>query len=32
VNINVIIDRLSKIPRNQRLGIYAVIYVLLLVM
>jgi type IV pilus assembly protein PilO len=32
VNINVIIDRLSKIPRNQRLGIYAVIYVLLLVL
>lgn len=32
MNINVIIDRLSKIPRNQRLGIYAVLYVLLLVL
>jgi type IV pilus assembly protein PilO len=32
VNINVIIDRLSKIPRNQRLGIYTVLYVLLLVL
>jgi len=31
VNINVIIDRLSKIPRNQRLGIYSVLYILLLV-
>ncbi len=32
MNINVIIDRLSKIPRNQRLGIYTVLYVLLLVL
>ncbi len=31
MNINVIIDRLSKIPRNQRLGIYSVLYILLLV-
>ena len=32
MNINVIIDRLSKIPRNQRLGIYSVLYILLLVL
>ncbi|MDG1483027.1 MAG: type 4a pilus biogenesis protein PilO [Myxococcota bacterium] len=32
MNINVIIDRLSKIPRNQRLGIYSVLYILFLVL
>jgi type IV pilus assembly protein PilO len=29
VNLNDIIDRLSKIPRNQRMAIYAVLYVIL---
>ena len=29
MNLNDIIDRLSKIPRNQRMAIYAVLYVIL---
>ena len=32
MNLNIFIDRLSKIPRNQRLGIYAAFYVILVVL